>query len=253
MSNTPLPPFNELSVELGKLIQGFPFGDVNPPRERPHNLPIDGRTAGLKVLKRYIQELTFYRPDEEGKPPIPYRIPGENIYIEWPDYEQEIEFPSIVFLATGSGSYEALGLAGVQVDETTRDEFGQGTVLQPIAEYVETFALEIWASKRSERRSILAGLEASLVPTEALYGIRFIMPEFYNQTALFTVMQSRRIDDADGARGRRRAQIDLEMRFTIVTPVNYNVLTPTIKVNTDVDLDTNIAIPDPNADDSCDC
>jgi hypothetical protein len=239
-----------LNNQLRTVIQGVPWGEVFPPRAQPpaSQLSIDGRTAALHILREYVTNLTFYRFMGSGVPPQPFQIPAEHFYIEWPDSTEDMVLPCAAIVHSRA-DYDVIGLVSY-VEENTRDVYAPGTVLQWQAEYVETINLEIWTSKQSERRAILAGLEVSFSPTEQMSGVRFMMPEYFNELVCFTMMRREIMDEPDAARNRRKAQLELEMRFNIVTLVNYNEFTPTMKVNTDVDQDTQVPvnlIANPNA------
>lgn len=228
------------------LLQGTPFGETFPARPNPPPLSVDGRTAVLRVLKRYIAALVFYLPGGRNDagvalPARPIRIPPEDIHIEWPDNEASMRFPSIVFLSTAPAEYDAIGLTAY-LEEKTRDVHGLGTVLQWQSEYVENLAVEIWASKKAERRSILAGLETALTPTEQMYGLRFKVPDYYGELVCFTVQSRELFDETDAVRNRRRARLVVQVRFNIVALVNYAELTTVAKTSVDVDEDTNMAV-----------
>lgn len=236
---------NGLSPDVAKLIFGTPWGTVFPNRANPAPLAYDGRSVALGTLKKYLAEITFRRPGGRTAagvplPPIDFRIPAKDIQIGWPDSEKEQNFPSMTFLHSPA-SYAMIGLAGY-IDETTKDQFGVGTVVQWMSEHQETFQIEVWANKRAELRSILAGIETSLSPTEQMYGIRFIMPDYFNQLVRFTPIKRQEFDEQDSARNRRRARIDIEMAFHVVTLVNYSLVRPTLKVVVDGDIDTNTPV-----------
>ena len=213
-----------------------PFGQVFPARPNPPGLAKDARTIALEMLKTYITNLTFYRPGATGGPSIPFAIEPKNFHIEWPDYEDDLEMPSIVVLGAPV-DYEAIGLTSY-LEEASRDLYGKGTVLQWMSEYTEKITLELWCSKRHERRSMLAGIETAMCPTEQMYGLRFVMPDYYNELVCFSLMGRELIDDAESAKNRRKARVEIEMRFNIVALVNYAALAPTVHTVTDVDVDT---------------
>lgn len=236
-------------ASLRSLLVGTPFGEVYPGRVAPPPPTQDGRTAALEILKRYIGLLTFRRAGAVGGPPIPFKIAAQNIHIEWPDHEVDRETPSVVFLQTEDGMYDAIGLTAA-VDEETKDVYAPGTVLQTQSEYRETFTLEVHASLKPERRAIVVGLEQAMTPTEQMYGIRFRMPAYFDQHVCFTLNSRRFNEDPDSARHRRVAQLKIEMRYNVVALINVVTMRPLIKVNTDVDQDTGEAVTldtsDPN-------
>ena len=222
------------------LVQGTPWGETFPPRSPPPPIAIDGRTAALHVLRDYVCALNFYRYMGAGRMPAKFNVTPDNFYIEWPDSTEDMVTPSIA-IVHDRADYDVIGLVSY-IEENTHDVYAPGTVLQWQAEYVETINLEIWASKQAERRAILAGLEISFSPTEQMSGVRFIMPEYFNELVCFTLMRREIMDEPDSARNRRKAQIELQMRFNIVTLVNVNPLQPVVGVSVDVDQDTQLPI-----------
>jgi hypothetical protein len=232
----------KLSKAIRDLFIQQPFGEVWPPRAEPPPQTVDGRTVALRIMKKYIGELTFFRPggkDQNGVagPPVAFKVLPENIHIEWPDDPVEMVFPSIVFLSQGPAQYAAIGLT-TNLDEDSVNKFAPGTVVQIQSEFTETFAIEIWADTKPQRRSLLAGLETSLTPTETMYGIRFRMPDYYDQLVCFSLGSRMLTDDEFATKNRRKAQLMIEMRFNTVALVNVNTIDPSVKVSVDVDLDS---------------
>jgi hypothetical protein len=211
-----------------------PFGEVFPAKENPPPLAIDGRTAALRVLREYVCNQIFYREAAPGLPPIPFVVTPDRFHIEQPDNNQDMTFPSIAVRPGADASFVAIGL-GVYVEEETRDLYSPGTVLQWQSEYTEKIRLEINTAYKSERRGMLAALETALSPTELMYGLRFKMPEYYDELVCFSLFR-RGIDpdDASAAINRRSAWLELEMRFNVVALVNYLPLAPSLVVHTDV-------------------
>lgn len=201
------------------LLVGRPFGDVYPPRQRPRLPDVGGRTAALRVLRRYVSELTFFKSAGHGRPPTPFRVPEDRFYIERPDPEVTVLYPSIVVLP-GDGTYDVPGLTSYPF-EASRDIHGKGTVLQVQSEWKEICNLRLTASSRAERRALVAGLEVAMVPTESFYGIRFRMPDYFGEVVCFTLNGAKYEDDDDAQRNRRFATIEMEMRFNVVALVNY--------------------------------
>jgi hypothetical protein len=210
-----------------------PWGEVWPPKPNPSFLAVDGRTVALNILADYIASLTFFLPGAVGNPPTPFVIPRANVYIEWPDYTEEMPFPSVAVVHSRA-DYNVIGLVSY-VEEDTRDVFAPGTVVQWQSEYTETINLEVWTAKKAQRRSILAGLETAITPTEQMSGLRFKMPDYYNELVCFTLNRREVMDEPDAARNRRRAQLEIEMRFNVVALVNYLPLQTKLLVQTGVD------------------
>jgi len=221
-----------MPADLRALLFGNPFGDVYPPRPQPPPLVEDGRTVALRILQRYVTSLIFYAPGA-NRIPVAFQILPENFHLEAPDYTQDLLMPAVV-IRPSRADYDSIGLTSY-VEETTRDVYSPGTVLQWQAEYIETLNLEVWANKVPERRAIVAGLETAISPTEQMSGLRFKMPDYYNELVCFTLNRRENFDEEMSARGRRRVQVEIEMRFNIVALVNYVPMQPIIEVDTDID------------------
>lgn len=211
---------------------GSPFGEVFPPKPNPQPLSVDGRTVALRILREYICNLVFFLPGTVGGPPKRFQMKPENFHIEWPDNEDDLRMPGAVIIPSRA-NYDVIGLVSY-VEESTRDVYAPGTVLQWQGEYVETVQLELQASTRPERRSMLAGIETALSPTEQMSGLRFRMPDYFGELVCFTLNDRENLDDPFSARYRRKSQLGIEMRFNVVALVNYLGLDPQVTVNTDV-------------------
>lgn len=222
-----------------------PFGKIFPPRDNPPPLAIDGRTAALRVLREYITNQIFYREMGVGRPPKAFQIGVSQFEIEQNDTVKDYVSPSIAIIP-GDVTYDAIGL-GTYIEEETRDLYSPGTVLQWQSEYTELIKMEITCAYKSERRGMLTALETCLVPTEQMYGVRFKMPEYYEELVCFSLMR-RGLDEGTSHLNRRKAWLEIEMRFNVVALVNYVPLFPTMAVNTDVvqPYDVEVDLQDPN-------
>lgn len=234
-----------LSKRIKELLWGQPFGDVWPRREPPPPPVYDGRTAGLRILREYFSELTFFRPggkDELGDPkdPIPFKIPIRDIHIEWPDNEADLHAPSLAFLSIGPADYEAIGMTSY-VDENWQKEH-PGELLTWMSEYKETFSIDIWCETKQQRRSVILGLEQSLSPLEYMAGIRFVMPDYYGQLVCFSLQNREIIDDDMASVLRRKARLMVEMRFNVCAAYPVNPLEPVVDLQVDADEDTGNSI-----------
>jgi len=238
---------NDLPASVAKLIKGRLYGTVFPPKPNPRNLSVDSRTVALRTLAQYIGAMTFYRPGSaKGAPSIPFKIPPEHFFIEMPDDKQSMPFPCIV-VVHDTAKYNVIGLVSY-IEEDSQDVYGPGTVVMWQDEYTENIQLEVHCNYKSERRAILAGIESSLSPTEQQSGIRFHMPDYYDQLVCFTLNNRRLIDEPNSMRHRRKATIGIEMRFNIVALVNYKTMRPTVRVVVDTGSDGAVDLTnDPNA------
>ena len=217
------------SARTRSLLVGTPFGEVFPPRPQPPPSTFDGRGAALNVLADYFSELTFYRTGAFPKDTRPFTIPRSSIFTEAPDGMEDFDLPAIG-VRPGKATYGALNLNPAP-DESSRDVFGVGTVLWALSTYTENIVIEAWAANRAERRALAIGLEEALTPFEVMYGIRFRMPDYFNEVVTFS-LADRTHDESDAVRNRRRVLFGVEMTYNVVRLVNYTALNPYIVVET---------------------
>lgn len=219
----------KLSPAVKKVLWNRPFGKVYPQRPNPAPLAEDGRTVALKTLARYFADLTFYRAGGRDKrtgqrlPPIPFQIPPSRLFVEWPDDEADQALPAIALLAQAPADFEAIGMTAY-IDESSRDRHGPGTVAIWLSEYVEEVVIELWADTKAQRRGMLVGVEQAMSPFELMSGLRFLMPDYYDQLCCFELLTREVVDDEEAVRVRRKARFVARLRFNCVAVVNVEEL-----------------------------
>lgn len=201
------------------------FGRVNPRgKERP--LPAyDARTHALTRFRDFLAELEWSRPGNVGEPEITYRIPKEDIYPDQPDDPASMNFPSLAFLPA-RGMHDQYTLGPSDLIEESFGMYGKNTVLLRQGEYIELFLVEAWGSHVSDRRSILAGIQAVMRMNQRSNALQLSLPNYYGRVASFSLVDSQYIDDPDVVRGRRRGQVAIELRVPEVMLVDAITMRP---------------------------
>jgi hypothetical protein len=218
-----------MAEDPGFTFVGETFGNVFPPRP-PVALPtIEARTAALRAFANYLATLRFMRPGFKGSPfPEEFRVKREDIHVEQPDGVVDLRFPSIAFLG-GRGTYDWFRLGGPYLFDETYNCFGPGTVLAWAGDYVEDFTIECWASKKPERRAMIAGIEAAMLRSESSTATRFELTEFFGVVASYDLSQ-RELNEDEAVRNRRRAMLYVNLRVPVVELVNAVTLKPYVRV-----------------------
>lgn len=229
---------------IKSVLVGFPWGEVYPTREvAPVPPAFDGRTAALTTLATYLSELTFFRQNKPGEPMIAFQVPRERIYVEFPDDEAETRLlPAIALISAGEGNYNALGLALTEIDEASRDKYGRNTALVPMSNYVENITIEVLCKTKQERRALREGMQAALNPSEAMAGIRFRMPDYFDQVCTFVVNSSTMDESEMSMKQRYSLKMNIELSFVEVRLVNVSPLEPVITSFVDQDPDDPTAV-----------
>ena len=187
----------------------------------------EGRTEALETLFDYLCEITFYRSAGRGKPPIPFQLNRAECYTEWPENMVDLTFPSIGVVPS-EPELRPIGLAPV-IDETTKDQFGIGTVVWRLWDYKEVLQLEVWASSPPERRALVEGLQQAFSPSENVSNLRLMLPTYFNQRASYTLTATTRVDDS-AVKNRRLARLRVELSYEIVRHARYAALVPAMFV-----------------------
>ena len=235
-----LPPIPKAHTLLQGTVAGAGFvpgnvgvnGSTFPVRSQiqAQQVGINPRTLALRWLGRYIAELTFFRPGDQGGKPIPFTVPFDNYQVGRPDYDKDMPFPGVAI--TGQPVEHLYPGFTPWLDESTVDLYGRGTVVQIVNEAREELLMEIWGNKLPELRAIWSGLEVMFAPVEEMFGLRLKMPDYFNTTVCFTLLRSEWQDDEPAVRNRRSAHLYVEMRFCTSKLVNYSILTVNAAVTT---------------------
>lgn len=208
---------------------------LEPPPYPATPLPdYDARSQALRVLCQWFSSLVYRRTMAVGQPPDAFSITPDRVFYEQPDTVEGLQFPSIGILP-GRGQYMTRGLGGTEPDddEATVD----GLALLVPFDYNELLTVEGWGSKISERRSIVAAIEASMGTYEGTTDLRLVMPEYYGLTATFSLMERENLEDPETQRGRRRVHLYLQMTVPVVVAARFATLNPLPGGNVKVTLD----------------
>ncbi len=252
MSTPKEPIFQIFSDFIAKVLVGQPWGQVYPPRPMtPAANAADGRTAALRILARYLSELTFYRAGDKMTDLIPVQIPLDRIFVEMPDNEVDRTlFPAIALLSAGDVDEETVGL-GSWIDEASYNKYGRNTVLQVNGQFTEDIAIDVLCKTKQERRAIRVGINNALNPTEFMAGIRFRMPDYYDQVVTISPSRITLDESMDAAiQGKRGMRIIVSMTYLDVQLVAANPMIPLVNTAVDVEEDnvTPIVIDIPTGD-----
>jgi len=230
-----MPLFDAARLALGRL-----FGTVFSPQPSAPLPDFAARDYALERLRTFLSLVTFSRTGGVNEAPIAYQLPKASIFIEQPDDPQNLHFPAIGILP-GRGVHDTLGLGPADLLDETLDVYGPGTALLHQGEYTEPLTFELWGNHPAERRSLLAGLQALFRLSERSQALTLTLPDYYDRVVTFRLDESQNVDDPDIVRGRRRAQVAVEMCLPEVLLVNALTLRPALTIE---DLGPDVALPD---------
>jgi hypothetical protein len=214
------------------------YGVVYPPQPLQPLPTKDAREYGLERLRDYICSLRFYRSNAPGQPPIPFALPETSVLIQQPDDLKDLPLPGIG-IVPGNGTHEPFGLGPPSILDETEGVAGPGTALQLSGEYREQVVIEVWGSKKAERRALMAGLKTALRASDGSSAIYLTLPDYYDTTVGFELVESLYIDGDEVARNRRRGHIVVDMRVYELAVVNVRELI--VSAHTTV-LDGNVVL-----------
>lgn len=191
---------------------GTTHGTVFPAGNGPILPDLGAREVGLDRLRTWIAGLEFRRTMAVGQEPQRWRLPAERIHVHWPDDPEEALMPAVAFLP-GDTLHEPFGLGPASMIEESADVYGRGTALVLLADYVERITIEVWAAHHAARRSVVAGIQTAMMLGDASAALRLALPGYFDQVATYALVDGPGyFEETDAVRGRRRAQILIEMR-----------------------------------------
>src|SRR5574338_880975 len=194
---------------------------------------VDARQVALEALRSYLGSLVFYKKNGTGQT-LPFAIPPENIFIEWPDSEEMVDngdddFPRIAFLPGEPQDHDFIGNVAFG-DESTANVYAPGTMIYLWAEHVETMTMLVWARDVWERTALIAGLEVAFNPVQEVSGLWLKLLNYFNYTAEYSMESGGRREEADAIRNRRTAEFQITLRVPKAMLVNVPDLQPSFVI-----------------------
>lgn len=220
-----------------------PLGLVYPPRSDAPGLPdIGGREASLRQLKRFIAALPFMR--SMAGPPQPFRVPETQIFVYQPDNIVELNtLPTIAFLPARANNVTDNSWLGPAIElEESADVYAPGTSLFSIGDHLEIFTIEVVADKHSIRRAIIEGLKQVFRSSDDTAALRLSVPDYFNQAATFTLIDTEYIDDQYVVQNRRKAHLYVELYLSEVGLFNTVNLHPYVQVNVTQNVSSSVSV-----------
>ena len=199
-----------------------------PPRPLPALPDADARDYALRRFRDFLASLIYQRRGENGLT-IPFRLPKTSIHVYQPDDVRTVALPGFGFVPA-RGVHDAISLGPPTVIDSSKDVYGQGTVLVRKSDYTETFALEAWGSKHAERRALIAGVTPRCAPSDSSYALQLKLPQYFNQVASYSLDESQYVDDDNTVRNRRRGHLFIKLQVCEVGLINYTNLNAQLSI-----------------------
>lgn len=192
-----------------------PIGVVFPPRLDSPNLPDKGaREVSLRRFCDLLAALPFMRT--MAGPAQPFTVPRDQIHINQPanvsGAPDGVRLPYLAFLTSSADeSPDDSFLGPAIIDDDTADVYAPGTAVFWLGSHVEELQLEVVAASRSVRRAIAEGIKQVLRSSDDAGVLRLNLPDYFDQTAEFTLLGSQYTEDQDAVRNRRRALLRIQL------------------------------------------
>lgn len=212
-------------------MSGDPLDLVPDLLLNPNLLPSDSaRTQALRTLRRFISLLRFRRRGSDGGNPIEFRIGIEDIHIEQPDDPTKLKFPAIGVVSS-DGDHEEVALGGPPMIAPLGDVEGPAPGVFWLGDYIEEFALEIFASHIAERDAVIAGLQMAFLSSSESASLVLKIPNYFGATARFSLLRSQVIDETEALRGIRRALLSVRVIVPELISKRLPTMKPQIQLN----------------------
>jgi hypothetical protein len=139
-------------------------------------------------------------------------IQGLTVLQEWPDANQQLTYPSLTITKTKPVRTPSMPL---DVFVTAPDQSNQVIANTYIADWDDTFQLDLWCRSKAERRFLTSQIvdvfnsqELDATSNNNANGLSILIPEQFNEYARFDMDQVQTVDDEAGSqRQERRTKI----------------------------------------------
>lgn len=167
------------------------------------NVEVDARTALTRGLSEYIEQLSFQSAG--GR-----QLRFKRVLESYSEPEQLVAYPSCVVMTTGAATYEARSFTP-SMAFSDRLPAPDGRYLVVSADYVQNITVQLWANDPPERQGLVQMLELALNPVLYRYGFVLELPFYYNQRAVFELLDMSYEDsEEDSMRRYRKASFTLK-------------------------------------------
>lgn len=118
------------------------------------------------------------------------------VFQGWAEPESFSRYPAACAYADSPGTYDGDSFS------TFHMKLPDGRYIQRVAEFVQTFSLDVWCTNPHERMGLVAMLEDAFDPVGWMSGCRLVLPHYHGSTATFLKESLTVADGAENA-GRR--------------------------------------------------
>jgi hypothetical protein len=118
------------------------------------------------------------------------------VFQGWAEPESFSKYPSASVYSESPGEYDGDSFS------TFQQQLPDGRSIQRIAEFVQTYNVDIWCTNPHERMGLVAMLEDALDPVGWMSGFRLTLPHYHGAVATY-LKQTLTIADSSENAGRR--------------------------------------------------
>lgn len=195
---------------------------------------MDARAACAAALAEYLRCAVFRRG---GGTAAATDFQLAAVLDEWPEPDVELQYPSASVIDDSETVPEAHALVPTPLEETYNPE--TGVVLWKLAEAVQGFQVDFWATDAPTREAIAARLPALFVPGEGAYGVVLQGPvEYLCRPVRATLVSYQRMDLAEAVYPReRRLQVRIRCEVDVIQARCDRLVAPTVSLTVGEDVE----------------
>lgn len=179
----------------------------------------DGRTALARGVLEYLEA-------QEIEMPGGFKISIKKIYTDWPEQEDEVEYPAMTAVPEGEAEYANASFTPA-VDPTQQLATPDGRFPVKWCEIEQRLRLELHTTAPKAREALTAMCEDAFVPVDYMYGFKLQLPFYFNAFAVYEPLSVGRPDNADDAKERTRISVFyLHGHLSLYRPQSYTLIKP---------------------------
>jgi hypothetical protein len=160
------------------------------------NQQTDAHTALTRGLAQYLRTLSTVFA---GGRDIRLVQVGET----WAEPEAEAVYPSACVFGPEPGHYDASRFSPEAVT-TQAIPLPDGRYIIKPTEFIQDLVIEVWCTDNKQRMAVCAMIENGLNATNFMYGIKLVLPHYFNTIGVYSMKDMVYIDSPEAAKERIR-------------------------------------------------
>lgn len=161
----------------------------------------------------------------------------KEIHVDFPDWEEDIEFPSSAIYPVSPVEYDEPPSRSIALIEESRDVFGRGTVLLHLTDAsIDRMAVDMVFGTKDERSAMSGAFQTAFLrdPASEQPGRRIVVPQYFDQIVALDLESCLPVNDSTMETKRWELQAVISCQVSVVVLVK---VTPELRLRYEIDVE----------------